>query len=806
MDQAGRLSPKLQTNFLKNLLGTISMRKHITIFFTVLLFAIPIILHAQTSVSGTVIDRQTRKPLADVTVAVSGTMINTATNESGNFTLTSSREIASITVTCIGYEPKKIPVTSPEKPLLIELSPSQTELPGIQVVGSNQLLRSQSVGILTRQDLERSSGLRLESSINTIPGVFMQSRTPWGGQRVTIRGYYPSTSGNSPNFNGLGYQVLLNNIPITDATGTTIMDNIDFSSLGKVEVIKGPTSSRYGSFIGGTLNLETVRPKPDQSSIEQQIVGGSYGLFRSNTTVQSAGDNSSILVNYGNQSYNSFRPHSASKKSYIRVNSNFQVGSNQSLSAYFAYSHSLEELAGEIDSPDFYSRVPVSNAAYLANDSHVKINSFILGVTDNYHINEHFDNRTTVFGSGHTSNQPFAHGVSNANQFNFGARTAFDYMTRINDVGINGTLGGMFQRSDISSDGVFIVPIPSHPQIPNDNKNFATNYYTFTEWSFSLPDQYTVTVGASLNKNVFGIRNMLKNGQVNDTTQLMKKSFKPVFAPRISVSKVFGNNVSVYASVSSGYTPPLLSSAIATNGTVDLGLKPERAVQYEIGTKGNLLNQRLSYQLALFDLENYDKLVSETSNSITYTTNAGKQRNKGVEVSLSYLAINNKDQVVSVLRPWISYAWSDFKYVDFKSDNNNSANTIDYSGNAVARVPRNTFNAGVDVETNVGLYLNGTYRFVDKVPVTFDNSTYIKSYDLLSLKLGYKQQLGDHFMLDVSAGGNNLLGSTYYTFLFIGPNITGLEQPQDGGSGDGYIIPGPYKASVYGNFTLKYIF
>ena len=781
------------------------MKKHILLLTTLFLMAVPLALRAQTSISGTVVDQQTRKPLPNVSITITGTMINTATNESGKFSLSSNHEINSITATYIGYEPQKITITNPGKPLFIEMVPSQTELPGIRVVGNNQLLRAQSVGILTQHDLQRSDGLRLESSINTIPGVFMQSRSPWGGQHVTIRGYYPSTGGNNPNFNGQGYQVFLNNIPITDATGITIMDDIDFSSLGKVEVIKGPASSLYGSFIGGTLNLETARSTPNQSSIQQQVISGSYGLFRSNTTVQSSGDNSNILVNYGNQSYDSFRPHSSSKKDYIRLNGNFHVGSNQLVSTYFAYSHSNEDLAGEIDIPDFYGRKPVSNDAYLANDSRVKINSFILGISDKYHISEHFDNQTTLFGSGHTSYQPFAHGVSNTNQFNFGARTAFNYMTHINDVGVNGTLGGIFQRSDISSDGVFVVPIPSHPQIPNDHKNFASNYYVFTEWSFSLPNQITVTAGASLNKNVFGIRNMLKNGQVNDTTRLMKKSFKLVFAPRISVSKVFSGNMSVYASISSGYTPPLLSSATASDGTVDLGLKPERAVQYEIGTKGSLLNQRLAYQLALFDLENYDKLVSETSNSITYTTNAGKQHNRGLELSLSYLAIDNKDQTLSLLRPWISYSYSDFTYADFKSDNNNDANTVDYSGNAVARVPKNTFDAGLDIETNVGIYLNSTYRYVGKAPVTFDNSTYVKSYDLLNLKLGYKRQLSDHFMLNVSAGADNLLGSTYYTFLFIGPNITGLAQPQNGGRGDGYIIPGPYKATAYGSFTLKYI-
>ena len=52
----------------------------------------------------------------------------------------------------------------------------------------------------------------------------------WGGARITLRGYYPSTSGNSPSANGLGYQVFLNDIPITDATGATVLDDIDYST------------------------------------------------------------------------------------------------------------------------------------------------------------------------------------------------------------------------------------------------------------------------------------------------------------------------------------------------------------------------------------------------------------------------------------------------------------------------------------------------------------------------------------------------------------------------------------------------
>lgn len=779
------------------------MNKKNSIFvLAFLVFASAQLLYSQVIIKGTVVDQQTRRPLSGAIVVANET--HATTNEEGRFTLTSDRTIESITIQLIGYERKEAQITDPSQPLTIELVQSAVQLTGIQILANRQLTQAQSIGALTPQDLSRTNGLSLENSINAVPGLFMQSRTPWGGARITIRGYYPSTSGNSPNSNGLGYQLFLNNIPVTDATGTTVMDDIDFSTLGNVEVIKGPSSSLYGSFIAGTINLSTAKPVPNQTTIEQDATGGSHGLFRSNTSLQSSGDFSDVVLNYGHQTYDSFRPHSASKKDYARFTGDFHAGPDQTVSAYFSYNRSAEELAGEIDSADFYARNAVSHPLYLANDSHIQTKSFLTGITNSYRWNENFSNQTTVFGSGRASSQPFAHGFTDVNQFNFGARTMFGYATQCGEVGINGALGGMLHRSTLTSNGVFIVPAPPFAQRPSDQENYAMNYYAFTEWNVDLPMQFTVTLGASLNRNEFGIRNMLKNNAVNDTTLLVVKVFKPTFTPRISVLKMFGDNVSVYASVSSGYAPPLLSDAIASNGTIDLDLKPERSTQFEIGTKGNLLEQKLSYQLALFDLENTDKLVRQTANSVTFTTNAGKQRNRGVEVSLSYLAIDDAEAPISLVRPWVSYTYSDFKYVDFKSDNNNNASTVDFSGKAVARVPRNMFNIGLDAGSNVGVYLHGTYQYVDKAPITFDNTNYVRSYSLLSAKIGIQRQLGDRFLLDVSAGGDNLLGKTYYAFVFVGPNFKGLAQAQDGGTGDGYIIPAPYKATFYAGARLSY--
>jgi iron complex outermembrane receptor protein len=766
-------------------------------------FVMPAALAAQSSLHGTVVDRQSGSPIAGATVIVTGTSTGTVTNDAGAFTLNSSSSITSVTVTSLGYATAELPVSDASKVLRVRLTPSAVRLPGVEIVAKRP---TPSVAILTQHDLDRATGLSLENSINTVPGVFMQSRTPWGGARITIRGYYPSTSGNSPNSNGLGYQVFLNDIPVTDATGTTVLDDIDYSQLGSVEVIKGPASSRYGSAIGGAVLLTTARPTPDQTSVSQQILGGSNGLFRSNTSFQSATSSSDIALNYGHQRYDSFRPHSASSKDYARASGDFNAGTNQLVSAYFSYNRSFEELAGEIDSTSFYNRIPESNPAYLANDSHIQVTSFMAGVTDHYRFSDQFTNQTTVFGIGRTSGQPFAHGFTDVNQFNFGLRSAFSYTGHAGRVGVTGTLGTLLQRSNLSTNGVFIIPAPPFPERPTDQENYASVASFYTEWSFTMPSQVTLTVGASLNKNRFGIRNMLVSNQLFDTTHVQERSFDAEFTPRVALTKQLGGKASLYASVSSGITPPLLSNTVANDGSVDLSLKPERAVQYEIGAQGSVLDSRLTGQVALYDVENTNKLVTETSNSVTFTTNAGKQRDQGVELSLSYAAMENKDQPLSLVRPWISYSYTNSRFIDFFSDNNHDANTVDFSGNAVPRVPRTMVNAGVDLATNTGVYLNGTYQYVDKVPVTFDNSTYVRSYDLLGAKVGFKRQVTRNWLLDAFAGGDNLTGSTAYSFLFVGPNYAGLAQAQDGGRGDGYIIPAPYKASLYGGLTLSYVF
>jgi iron complex outermembrane receptor protein len=679
-------------------------------------------------------------------------------------------------------------------------------LNSVQVTGwstgkkDNQLTVAQSVGVLTAEDFHRNNGLSLENSLNLLPGVDMQSRTTFGGQRIIIRGY-----GNNTNFNGQGVKVLVNNIPVTDATGTTILDDIDFSTLGKVEVIKGPASSLYGSGIAGVVNLYTLKPQPNQTRVVEENTVGSYGLFRNNTRIETANDNSALLFNYGHQEQEGWRTNSASRKDYAQFNGDFFVSDKSTVSAYFAYAHSLEQLAGEMTDSIFYHRIKWSDPAYLVNGSKTVIESFRAGVTDNYKIDAHFSNQTTLYTNSYTLNQPFAHGLTDNQAFTFGGRTGFVYTSDTGAVTVHGILGAQFQKT-LAFNKSYNLTNGTLGGIKGDLQNASQGYNVFTEWKFSLPSQLVLTAGGSLNFTEYGITDMLAN-TANPThpNQSGDKSFSPVFTPRISLLKLLNDHISVYADVSSGYTPPPTADVInAVLGTVNKDLKPESGIQYEVGTKGDLGNRKLSYQLALFDLDVHNKLVSETvpasGNNAQYTTyvNAGRQQDLGLELALSYALIDNARNAVSLLRPFVTYTYSDFKYKDFYSDNNHNAATVNYSNNKVAGVAPNVLNAGIDLQTRMGFYVYLTYRYVDKVPYTFDNLNYARSFSLLGGKIGYRSTLGRHFSLDAYAGGDNLTNSTYYSFLFFSGNLAGTTDP--------HFLPMAYNAAFYGGVKLAYIF
>jgi len=659
------------------------------------------------------------------------------------------------------------------------------------------LLEPQSIGVLNADDIHRNEGVFLDDSINLIPGVRFESRTVSGGQRITIRGY-----GNSTNFNGTGYKAYIDGIPITDAEGTTILDDVDASTLRRIEVIKGPASSLYGQGIGGVVRFFTLRPGPGTSRFTQDVIGGSESLLRTNTRYEYGSDNASVVLNYGHQHSDGYRIHSLSKKDYVLLSGDYRPNSQQSISVYAAYNHSFDQLAGQLTEGQFLANQNFAEPPYLANDGHVTIDSARLGVSHRYEFVPSFSNTTSAYATGYQLNQPFAVGLSDNLALNVGGRTEFELRFGDRELGVSAVVGSeieatnSFKKSYGLTNGVV-------GGIRGDLQVRALQSSTFAQARVRLPAEFAVVAGASLNFVRYSIADRLANSaNPSHLDQSGIKSFDPVLTPRLAVEKAFGSGLSAYAQVSQGFTPPGSGSVVIPQiGAVNKDLRPERGTLLEVGSKALLLDGRLSYEAALYWLRVTDKLtpqaVTDANGTVLYTmtTNAGAQNDRGVELAASYALLKDPFGPVRLLRLFGAYTYSRFRYDAFKSDNNNDARTVDYSGNRVVGVPDHVFDAGVDLISRWGAYLNTTFQYVGWMPLTFDNAHLAKSYALLNAKVGYRADLPNKFFLDAALGARNLTGSTWYTMVFLNASY--------GGPPPNIYLPGPSSPTVYGDISVS---
>jgi len=283
-----------------------------------------------------------------------------------------------------------------------------------------------------------------------------------------------------------------------------------------------------------------------------------------------------------------------------------------------------------------------------------------------------------------------------------------------------------------------------------------------------------------------------------------EKTYNGMFSPHFALNKVFNKQFSAYASYSKGYKAPVSAYFyIPTTGEVNRNLEAEIGNQYEIGTKGALLNDKLTYQVAVFDAVFSHKMVAvavplnSTTTAYSYIANGGKQDDRGVEALVRYTAYQSATGFLQSISPFANFTYSDFKYKDFTFETLNTAKTdvivTDYSGKDVAGVAPVMFNAGLDFFANCGLYGNIIYSYKDAMPITSDGVNNTKSYNLLNAKIGFQHTIAKNFKFDAYFGLNNITGTQYPIFVFIN------QLP------DAYI-PGPYKANYFGGINLNYSF
>jgi len=701
--------------------------------------------------------------------------------------------------------------------------------------GQNKSLLYQpaSIATLKTTELKRGQGIFLDDAINgNVPGVSMQRRSVSGGQQFNIRGYGNGTRGTrgiSSNFDGQGYKVYLNGIPVTDAEGITMLDDIDYGSLGNVEIIKGPAGTLYGQAIAGVVNLKMIKPEKGKTAIQQDVMAGNYGLQRYTTRVQTATDHSALLLSYANQKSDGFAVHNRSKKDFVNAMMEFELNQKQRLSTFFSYTNSYDERTGELTLDQYAAKDYSGNIDYIKRNGHSHVTSFRGGMEHTFNFNEKLYNTTAVFGSGYSSDASSAAGWTDKTAVNYGFRSTFGTKNLLNGAislsGITGiemqgqvaqTIGYNMKQNPADTTTTAWVMGKPYWVINTSTSNTFTktgNSNLFTEWTLALPHGLSFTAGVGLSRQRISLDDRF-NAETAAKPSHYDTSYKQMVSPHVAINKVFNEELSVYAAYSRGYkapassyffitTPVVSSPATPATGRINSTLKPEVGDQFEIGTKGALYKGRLVYQLSLFHTKFSSKMttvavpLNNTTTAYSYVVNGGDEIHNGMESLLKWYILKDGHGLFTSVAPFANLTWSDFNYGNnftFQTGSTrDNITTTDYSKKAVAGVPKITSNVGIDVTTGPGLYASMIYSYRGDVFITSDGANKSSSYNLLNGKIGFHRTIIKRFEADISLGLNNIGKVQYPLMIFVN------QLP------DAYL-PAPLNTVVFGGLELRYNF
>lgn len=217
---------------------------------------------AQTTISGTVTDSETKETLVGVNIIVKGKVIGTITDLSGKFTLNVNQEPPfTLVFSMVGYNSQEVEITGGVSNLSISLS--ESSILGQEVVISasrveESIMKSpvsvEKMDIIAIREVPQAS---FYDALNNMKGVEMST------QSLTFKSF--NTRGFNANGNvrtvqmidGMDNQAPGLNFSVGNIVGISELD------LESVELLPGASSALYGpNAINGILLMNSKKPFP----------------------------------------------------------------------------------------------------------------------------------------------------------------------------------------------------------------------------------------------------------------------------------------------------------------------------------------------------------------------------------------------------------------------------------------------------------------------------------------------------------------------------------------------------------------
>ena len=626
---------------------------HISIWLLALSCYFSTITTAQITIEGTIIDATTQEALPGVSIWVEKNSKGTVSDWEGKYNLTVENAQTEVRISFVGYQTITAPAGDFSDRLFME--PQVATLSKVVVSASrdyqNRADAPVAIHTLTQTTIDDTRSTSLDQLLNKTPGVFM----------LDLGNEQHSMSIRQPiSFKSL-FLYLEDGLPIrpTGVFNHNALLEINQANTRSVEIIRGPSSSLYGSeAIGGAVNFITLRPTALPMAFIR-LQGNNLGYKRVDAAASATfGKFGFVFAGYYANMRNGFREHSDFDKLALSLKLNYKISPKDYIEGTASIIDYRSDMTGSLDSVGFYGQQYSSLHTFTMRDvwsvrskisyrrlwnDHSKTNAVVF-FRDNsikqipsYRVKNDYSPWGNPNGD-----KNLAHGENNDNSYrSFGAliqhKQQFDFWK-------SALVGGLsvdfspnsykanyisIQRSDV---GIYTGYTNEADSILTDYNVGLLNGAAYVQYEATPLKNFRFTVAARYDIFRYDYKNNLDATAFSGAPDNVDV-FHAV-SPKVGITYTIAKNSGIYANYSQGFVPPQVGELY--RGVKVPVLKPANYSNYELGGWLNLWQDKIHFDLSLYWMDGINEIISVMdATGVRSNQNAGKTRHIGVEYGLT---------------------------------------------------------------------------------------------------------------------------------------------------------------------------
>ncbi|KIC95127.1 TonB-dependent receptor domain-containing protein [Flavihumibacter solisilvae] len=622
-----------------------------------LLFTVMTQVSAQQLFKGKIIDASTKEPVQGATVQCNaGCLCACATGSKGEFEFKPKRNCcSSVRISCIGYQPVIFdPGSSSLAPItVIQLQQASSEIQSVVVTANREGVRRSlapvAVSIVSSRTINETRPVSVDQVLNKVSGVYM----------VNLGNEQHSMSIRQPMTTKSLFLYLEDGIPIRTVGlfNHNALLEMNMSAVKSIEVIKGPSSSLYGSeAIGGVVNFITTAPSAIPV-MKLSVQGNSIGYKRAELQTGFTLGKWGIAVNgYYADKRNSFMEFTDFHKGTFTARVDYAFNTKTLLSNSFTYMDYYSDMTGGVDSAmyinkSFSSRHSFTFRKVLAkrfrstlthawNENSKSTASLVfrnnlIGQNPAYAVKDDF--RRTASGEW-KGQKDLAHGELNEATFkSYVLILQHRQKLQWKESALIGGVSADVSPSSYSAEYIRINrdsvsgkynSYRGQDSLLTDYHNDINNYAAFVNFETSPFNKIRLVTSLRYDLFRYNFNNFLPPSSYSGAPD-SKNQFNRL-SPKIGFTYNMSARSGLYANYSQGFVPPQVTEMYKGVKVPDLA--PSVFRNYETGGWWELVKGKLTADLSVYLMKGNDEIVSmRLDDGSTQNVNAGETTHQGVE-------------------------------------------------------------------------------------------------------------------------------------------------------------------------------